>query len=413
MAGRARLIWAANTADVTSRMFPETWLACRGEPLGLKRPEPSFGERVPDARFRSFYSVAGDFRILPSPYPSWRVLGGPKLREWGKWEVNVFFPREVLPYVDLLQTRDFRLAAHAVGLGVPTIYEDHSESFHRSIQTFPDEIVGNDCFLLAAATTRKIRERLIARGIPAEKTAVVWSGLNEASLQPVKTDKIARIRKRFLTGGCSRLMVYAGGLQPCRGVEMILGFAERSPETCFVILGGGEREVNALRGTVAFRRLLNVRVVGYLPHHEIPSYLQAADALLLPYADAEEAEVTSPLKFFEYLAAARPIVAARLPELEAFTQLDQLGVHWCEIGEAACFEDAVRRTESENEVLAARAVASHRDLARHYTWEQRQRYLFRMAGVTVPQARGLERRSLIAPEENGLASLVSGLPESA
>ncbi len=53
----------------------------------------------------------------------------------------------------------------------------------------------------------------------------------------------------------------------------------------------------------------NLENMGYRPHSEIPSYQQSGWALLLPLRNEPESKAILTGKFFEYLAAGRPIVA--------------------------------------------------------------------------------------------------------
>lgn len=385
MQGRARLIWAANTAEAWGSLGSDTWLGTQGKALSFNAgPLHDLHLGNPPADFRQFYGIDGAFRILASPYPWWRVLGGRKVRESGAWEAQTYLPWHVFPHIGVVHTRDFRIVEKAVAQNIPTIYEDHNETYHTAIRTFPRRIVHHPAFRVAVSTTSAIRDRLIASGVPAEKTLVAWSGLNARSLEPVGAARIEAIRRKYMRTGARHLVTYAGGLHHCRGVAMLLRLAKDHPELDILVLGGREGHASNLRRQGEERRMKNLHVLGYQPQTRVPEFLQASDVLLLPYMDPAEARVTSPLKFFEYLAAGRPVVSAQLPELQSFASHKSLGVVWCPIGDYDAFRDSLRKLLPSGGRQSSRFL--HRELARSYTWAERQKRIMAAAGIAVRSA---------------------------
>jgi glycosyltransferase involved in cell wall biosynthesis len=69
--------------------------------------------------------------------------------------------------------------------------------------------------------------------------------------------------------------------------------------------------------------LENVTFTGFIPNERLPLYQAAADVLLMPYGRVigistgvgRSAEVSSPMKMFEYMAAGRAILTSDLPVL--------------------------------------------------------------------------------------------------
>ena len=58
-----------------------------------------------------------------------------------------------------------------------------------------------------------------------------------------------------------------------------------------------------------------IKIVGFQPYSEMPSYLAAADVCLLPARNVETMRNIVPIKMYEYLAAGKPVIATRLPGL--------------------------------------------------------------------------------------------------
>jgi len=113
------------------------------------------------------------------------------------------------------------------------------------------------------------------------------------------------------------IVMYTGTIhEPWKGTDLLYEAAARfEDDYLFVLVGGKPHYVDYFRRFHPDRS--NVVLVGHKPHHEIPSYLKAADVLVLPNSGKEEISrvSTSPMKLFEYMASGRPIIASDLPSL--------------------------------------------------------------------------------------------------
>lgn len=390
MEGRARLIWAANSAEAWHRLGFEACLL--GSAWGWSKQAIPFSVGDVEPRFETFYAVTAAIKILPVRAPTnWLTRSRPSTYRR--------FLRRLMPSFDLLHTRDFVLAQTAVKLGIPVIYEDHNEVQNRGIERCDVSLLRDSNFCLGVASTERLRDRLIRSGMPLSKTMVAHSGLNARSLEAVPAAELAEIRERYLGRSASKLLAYAGGLHSWRGLPFLWRLARQHPDFEILIVGGDAKLSGHMRRRATKEGLRNVHILGYRPQVEIPKYLQAADALLLPYCDQGEASVTSPLKFFEYLAAQRPIVAARLPELKPFANLDSLAIDWCEIGDYESFRAATEAAVSASGKIVAQRCQFHRQIARQYTWLRRQKAICEEAGVFLASSENARR---FAPRASNL-----------
>lgn len=69
----------------------------------------------------------------------------------------------------------------------------------------------------------------------------------------------------------------------------------------------------------ALRSLDRVVIPGAVGYDELPALAAAADVLVMPYADLAVTRAMQPLKFKEYLATGRPVVARRLPATQPWS----------------------------------------------------------------------------------------------
>ncbi len=168
---------------------------------------------------------------------------------------------------------------------------------------------------------------------------------------------------------------YFGTLVAGRGVEQILDMAERMPDAEFLILGGDPESVLEWKTRAAKQE--NVRWLGHIPNAEVPLYQAACDALLMPYQSqvtvqgkGNTADIMSPMKMYEYMAAGRLILASDLPAVQialnrrnsVLLPSDRIDL-WVEALERA------RRKPDWAKTLAARA---QKDVQPH-TWRNRVR----------------------------------------
>jgi glycosyltransferase involved in cell wall biosynthesis len=106
--------------------------------------------------------------------------------------------------------------------------------------------------------------------------------------------------------------MYVGAHGTYSSLETVLGAAgllRDRPEVRVVLVGGGDRKP-ALVAQAAAEGLDNVVFVDPVPKREVPRWLARADIALLPYQDNPLFAGALPNKVFDYLAAARPILAA-------------------------------------------------------------------------------------------------------
>jgi len=88
----------------------------------------------------------------------------------------------------------------------------------------------------------------------------------------------------------------------------------------FVFIGD-EREGQHSAAIARLKTRANVHFLGWRPYAQLPSYLRGIDVALLPQRINDYTRAMFPMKYFEYLAAGRPVVATPLPALAEFTAL--------------------------------------------------------------------------------------------
>ncbi len=177
----------------------------------------------------------------------------------------------------------------------------------------------------------------------------------------------------------ARAVCYVGHLYAWKGVDTLVRAARRcDPAVQWFIVGGVPPDLTRIRAAAA--DLPNVHVPGHLPPARARRYLTAADAAVIPFSarHAIAREYTSPLKMFEYMAAARPIVASDLPSLREVLQ-DGRNALLVAPDDPQALAEGVMRVLADP-ALAQRLAAAARQDADTRTWTRRAATILEFIG---------------------------------
>lgn len=146
------------------------------------------------------------------------------------------------------------------------------------------------------AVSAALKREMAALGLPDGKIAVHYTGVDLALFRP--RDRAEAKRTLGIEGP---LVVTAGALIPGKGQSIAIEAVERLPGVTLLLVGDGpdRPRLEALAARLGGR----VRFAGRRPHEELPLYLAAADATLLPSASEGLANV-----WIESLACGTPVV---------------------------------------------------------------------------------------------------------
>ncbi|HMN99729.1 MAG TPA: glycosyltransferase family 4 protein [Miltoncostaeaceae bacterium] len=198
----------------------------------------------------------------------------------------------------VLEVRDlFPDSAIAMGLLTDPRIIAVSRRLERHCYARADRIV---------ALTEGIRDGILDQGVPAGKVELITNGVDleiGADAAPVRHAAVP---------DDAFVAMYVGAHGTYSSLETVLdaaGHLRDDPGTRVVLVGGGDRKP-ALVEEAARRGLANVTFVDPVPKREVPSWLARADACILPYQDNPLFAGALPNKAFDYLGAARPIIAS-------------------------------------------------------------------------------------------------------
>jgi glycosyltransferase involved in cell wall biosynthesis len=142
--------------------------------------------------------------------------------------------------------------------------------------------------------------------------------------------------------------------------DLLHAVARQNPNWSFVLvgpIGRGDPSTDISR----FQDLSNVYLLGARPYAELPRYVKAFDVCLIPFNQNESTRGSLPMKFFEYLAAGKPVVATNLPTLAEFRDF------FYRARNAAEFAAALQAALKDDAARGAARVS----LASKYSWDAR------------------------------------------
>ena len=199
-----------------------------------------------------------------------------------------------------------------------------------------------------AALTPAFKRNLIARGIPAEKIAVVMNGVDVARYQPMQ--KNIDLAQSWGTQG-KFVIGYVGTHGMAHGLHNVLDTARQMRDDDrirFLFVGdGAERE--SMVKTVAERNLTNVIMIETQPKEMMPQVWSLCDVALVHLRDSAMFAEVIPSKMFEAMAMGLPLLLVA-PEGEASGILsrEESGV-WVPSAQPDALAEAVRGMANDPE----------------------------------------------------------------
>jgi glycosyltransferase involved in cell wall biosynthesis len=166
---------------------------------------------------------------------------------------------------------------------------------------------------------------------------------------------------------------FAGLLKPGYGLETVIEAARLLPENevSFHIFGAGPAK-EALQEQS--EDVDNFVLEGEIPFESVPDRLKEMDGLL--YITSSRYAYQSPTKLLEYMAVARPIVAARTPQTEALLDHGALG-YLFELDSGEALAEAVRRVKRSYGDALCRAEEAQQTAQEEHGWRSRVRRIVR------------------------------------
>jgi glycosyltransferase involved in cell wall biosynthesis len=275
-------------------------------------------------------------------------------------------------------------------LGIPHVLEvnaplSHEAATHRELvlkrtaETLEREILlGSDALVVVSRALARYARGL---GVPCERITVLPNGVDPELFAPVVSG--AEVRSRYGIEG-HEVLGFVGTLKPWHDldtlVEALRLLAARRPAVHLLVVGDGPG-----RSRLQVLEHDSVTCTGAVSHGDVPRYMAAMDVVVVPYGrDADS--YFSPLKLFEAMAMAKPVVGARLGEVAETVVDGESGILY----EPGCADDLADKIASVLDAAErgeALGQAARRSVLATHTWDHNAQRTIALAESLVRQQR--------------------------
>lgn len=356
-----KILYIANIRLPTEKahglQIMKTCEAFAGNGVHVELMVPARKNAIVEAPF-SYYGVEEQFLITTMPVLDWVRFG-----RIGVFVSTLLFSEAVrFPQsfrdADLLYSRDAIVLLQYILLHRPFVFEAHAPP------TFVSKIVARSA-RKTIVISGGLRSAYIEAGVPAEKIVVAPDAVDLSLFSDAPDKADARATLGFSK---EKVALYAGHLYARKGAHTVAAAAKLLPNVLFVFVGGTAHDVEQFKRDWSDQP--NVRIIGHVSHQLVPTYLRAADALILPNSgkDADSARFTSPMKLFEYMGSMTPIVASDVPSVREV--LDEGSAAFFSPDDPESLAIALKNVLDDG-ALSGRIAEGARTRVEAYTWDMR------------------------------------------
>jgi len=168
---------------------------------------------------------------------------------------------------------------------------------------------------LIITISKWLGEHLVAQGIPKAKILPVPEGIDVKALRNQDGQEIS---KKYNLNGL-KIIIYVGALGKGRQLELLIqAFSEvrkKRADVKLLIVGDGDGKDDLKKISLELGIDCDVIFTGLVPQAEVPSFIAASDIGVSPVPQFSFYKMSSPIKMFEYMAMAKPVIAnEEIPE---------------------------------------------------------------------------------------------------
>lgn len=312
----------------------------------------------------TFYGLQREFRLEYLPNASRRLFFLSAVRR----------AKSLKP--DLIYVWPLQSAVIGLMSGLPVVLEMHD---------LPSGRIGPFWFRYFRDSKGKKRMAVITKALKDALTERYGASLNQSNVvmapNGVELERFNQLpspsmARRSLGFPEAPTVMCTGHMYAGRGMELFIELAKRQRGVRFVWAGGKQEDVDVWKAKT--QAISNVTFIGFVHNSQLPVYQAAADVLIMPYGQeigissgvGNSAQISSPMKMFEYLATGRAILASDLPVFHEV--LNENNAIFCPPEKVVAWDGALQALFDNPERRHELAKQALQD-AKKYSWTERAR----------------------------------------
>lgn len=211
-----------------------------------------------------------------------------------------------------------------------------------------------------------LKERIISLGVDGGKIAVIPNAVNPEMFTDISCD--ANLKKRVIGGNAAVIIGFIGWFVHWHNLEMLLGvFAGLSKkyDIKLILIGDGVLK-NKLKKQCADLNIEDKVVFsGAVSHKDIPRYIGIMDIAVIPDSN----EYRSPIKMFEYMAMAKPVLAPNTEPIESVIKDNSNGKIFLR-NDAGSLYTSMEELIKDKSARLLLGEQARKAILENYTWEK-------------------------------------------
>ncbi|MCK6558853.1 glycosyltransferase family 4 protein [candidate division KSB1 bacterium] len=284
-------------------------------------------------------------------------------------------------------------------LGIPHLLEVNAPLSHEQekmrgldlkvLARHLEQRIWNETDRLLVVST-ELKQLALSMGVPAERIVVLPNGVDPARFLAVAAagrEWLAQRSGSRLCGPAVRaqwqladkcVIGFVGSLKSWHGTETLVQAFEQMPAHTHLLVVGDGPQREALEQHVRTHILgAQVTFTGKVPYDDIPAYIDAMDITVAPYTPNENFYF-SPIKIYEYMMMAKPVVAGALGQVAEIVASGQNGLLY-EPGNVTALRQALQQLADDRERRKEMGKAGQAWVQRERTWDHNATVIIRHA----------------------------------